>query len=69
MKRLSTILLLTALASLTAACKSSSNSEELPCTCGTPDADVEGCAHASCMAGKTNPDNPQCVCGTLSLQH
>ena len=51
------------------ACRSSSSSSlrEVPCTCGTPQADMQGCAHATCLAGKQNPDNPECVCGALSI--
>jgi hypothetical protein len=39
----------------------------LPCTCGTPEADLEGCAHWLCLEGQNNPENPDCVCGSLSL--
>ena len=49
------------------ACRSSSSLREVPCTCGTPKADMQGCAHATCLAGKQNPDNPECVCGALSI--
>jgi hypothetical protein len=62
---------LLALLLLPLACKSSKSSagaEDIPCTCGTPEADMEGCAHALCLAGKTNPENPDCVCGGLSIQ-
>ena len=38
---------------------------ELPCTCGTDDAAFHGCAHTLCVAGQTNPDNPDCVCGSI----
>ena len=37
------------------------------CNCGTPLGDLEGCAHPACMAGKNNPDNPDCVCGTIEI--
>jgi len=40
---------------------------EIPCTCGTPMGDLEGCAHPDCLAGRNNPDNPDCVCGTLEI--
>jgi hypothetical protein len=30
-------------------------------------ADVEGCAHHACLSGHRNPDNPDCVCGTLTI--
>lgn len=49
-------------------CRSTSASSENPCTCGTPEAAMDGCAHPLCLAGKTNPDNPECVCGTLSFE-
>ena len=49
-------------------CRSGGGSAaNIPCTCGTPEADLEGCAHPTCLAGKTNPDNPDCVCGSLSI--
>lgn len=38
-----------------------------PCTCGTPEAAVESCLHPLCVAGETNPDNPECACGTLTF--
>lgn len=53
------------LLALVPACKSTH--EDIPCTCGTPMADVEGCAHPSCLAGEANPDNPDCVCGKLEI--
>ena len=49
------------------ACRSSAPRGDAPCTCGQPAADVEGCAHSACMSGHRNPDNPDCVCGTLSI--
>ncbi len=56
------------LLALAAACKSSSNgAAEIACTCGDPATDFAGCAHPSCIAGHTNPDNPDCVCGTMSI--
>ena len=48
-------------------CRSSGSRNEVPCTCGTPATDMEGCAHHSCVMGKRNPDNPDCVCGALSI--
>ena len=70
MTRISTALFLLCLTGLPLACKSSSSEArtEVPCTCGTPAADIEGCAHATCLAGKTNPDNPDCVCGALNIE-
>ena len=50
------------------ACRSTDKkAAELPCTCGTAEADFQGCPHASCLAGRNNPDNPLCVCGTMSI--
>ena len=40
----------------------------IECTCGTPEAMLEGCAHPLCVAGENNPDNPDCVCGTLTFE-
>jgi hypothetical protein len=48
-------------------CRSGGSRDEVPCTCGTPVADIEGCAHHACVKGMRNPDNPDCVCGTLSI--
>jgi len=50
-------------------CRSSSPApaHQLACTCGTPEADLQGCPNASCLQGKRNPDNPDCVCGTLTI--
>jgi hypothetical protein len=47
--------------------KSHDASHSAPCTCGQPEADMEGCAHDACMHGQRNPANPDCVCGTLSI--
>jgi hypothetical protein len=49
------------------ACRSTAAHGEVPCTCGQPAADIEGCAHSACVKGQRNPDNPDCVCGTLSI--
>jgi hypothetical protein len=69
MKTLSTFLLAALLTALPSSCKSSSAdaSADVPCRCGTAQADLEGCAHPACRAGKTNPDNPDCVCGQLEI--
>jgi hypothetical protein len=48
-------------------CRSSSPADDVPCICGTPEADMQGCPHSTCMHGKRNPDNPDCVCGNLSI--
>ena len=66
-------LFLSALLVVPLACKSDEPAaperSEAPvsCTCGDAATDFEGCAHALCIAGKNNPDNPNCVCGDLSL--
>ena len=66
-KKILSILLASSLAASSLACKSSRTAAEVPCTCGTPESDIEGCAHATCLAGKTNSENPDCVCGALSI--
>ncbi len=49
-------------------CRSASEEHaDVPCTCGSPVADIEGCAHPSCLEGERNPDNPDCVCGSLTI--
>ena len=63
----SCLLVLLALSGLSLGCRSGAARDEVPCTCGDPVADLEGCAHAQCLQGKLNPDNPSCVCGTLSI--
>jgi hypothetical protein len=60
-------LALALLATLPLACRSNSSSADVPCRCGTELGDLEGCAHPACMAGKNNPDNPNCVCGTIEI--
>jgi len=68
MKTLSVVLLTAFLLALPSSCKSSdAEAKAVPCRCGTPEADLEGCAHPTCMAGKTNSANPDCVCGTLDI--
>lgn len=52
-------------------CKMFSNEasgEAIACNCGTPEADLEGCACSNCMGGDGNSDNPDCVCGPLSFE-
>lgn len=66
-------LFLAAVLVLPLSCKSEESAEagrgeaNLPCTCGEGSTDFEGCANALCIAGKQNPDNPNCVCGEISL--
>lgn len=52
---------------LPTSCTSSAPAEDVPCRCGTPLGDLEGCAHSKCRDGKNNPDNPDCVCGSLEI--
>ena len=68
MKTLSALFLAALVVALPLACKSAEpDSDEVPCVCGTQIGDLEGCAHASCRDGKSNPDNPDCVCGKLEI--
>ena len=57
---------------LTAACRTDDAAQadhaSVPCTCGTAETDVVGCSHQACLAGERNPDNPDCVCGTLDIR-
>jgi hypothetical protein len=39
----------------------------VPCICGQPEADLEGCAHHACLAGERNPENVDCVCGAMKI--
>lgn len=55
------------LAGLSFACHSTSSAADVPCICGTPEADLQGCPHRTCLAGQRNPDNAACVCGGLTL--
>jgi hypothetical protein len=77
--RLATALCLATLAflSILGGCRSSdedgapgenAGTVSFPCTCGTPEAALEGCLHAACVSGEGNPDNPDCVCGPLSFE-
>ncbi len=38
------------------------------CTCGEPETAFDGCIHPLCLSGEGNPDNPDCVCGPLTLE-
>jgi hypothetical protein len=69
MKILTSLLLAASFLALPLACKSSSSSSaaDIPCTCGTPMGDLEGCANPLCMSGKNNPANPKCVCGKIDI--
>ena len=67
MKTLFLILLLAAGPASLGCRSSSAHADTIPCTCGQPGTDFEGCAHPSCLAGERNPDNPDCVCGPLRI--
>jgi hypothetical protein len=61
-------LLFLALLLLPLGCRSTSTDSDIPCNCGTPEAAMQGCLHPKCVSGEGNPDNPECVCGTLSIK-
>lgn len=61
------LLFLVLVCSTSLACRSGAKHDDVPCTCGTPEADFHGCAHHLCLAGQRNPENPDCVCGTLTI--
>ena len=46
---------------------SSTADVDFPCICGTPEGAISCCLHPQCMSGEGNPDNADCVCGTLTL--
>ena len=50
-------------------CRSNEAREEVvvPCVCGDPVEDMQGCAHPQCLHGERNPANLDCVCGGLSI--
>ena len=65
--------LLTSLALLLVlgACKSNDKTDQyadVPCTCGTHEAMIEGCAHPLCVSGEGNPDNADCVCAPIDFK-
>ena len=60
-------LVLLALCLLPLACRSGAKRTEVACTCGQPETDFRGCAHHLCSSRHRNPENPDCVCGTLSI--
>ena len=65
------LVLLAGLAGLFACSTPREDAVEMPaivCTCGQPDADFEGCLDPLCVSGAGNPDNPDCVCGRLSIE-
>lgn len=54
-----------------AGCQSEDSDKEtagdFPCICGTPEAAMMECLHPLCQSGEGNSENPDCVCGTLSI--
>jgi hypothetical protein len=67
MKTLSVLFLLTF---ALAGCRSDGSGQEstdFPCICGTPEAAMKCCLHPLCLSGEGNPENPDCVCGTISI--
>jgi len=63
------LLILTAALALTACGSNSSKADyDVPCICGTDEAQIDGCAHPACIADEHNPDNPDCVCGTMTFE-
>lgn len=69
--RTSLLTLTAALALTLAACGSHAPQDEqagAPCICGTDEALLDGCAHPLCLADQRNPENPYCVCGTLTFE-
>lgn len=74
MRQLSiTVLLAAALAAAlsVSSCKSQRHSppdydpSAVTCICGQPEERFDGCHHPLCMRGEGNPENPDCVCGSL----
>lgn len=62
-------LVLAALVALAASsCISNGTADDFPCICGTPEAAIDACLHPLCADNETNPDNPDCACGTLSFE-
>jgi hypothetical protein len=45
----------------------SSDNHDFPCICGTADAALNSCLHSTCVSGEGNDENPDCACGTLSI--
>jgi hypothetical protein len=66
-----TFLLSISLALCLGACKSPSDKgsfADVPCTCGTPEAAIDGCSNSRCISGEGTPDNPDCVCSPIDLE-
>ena len=53
-----------------AACKSGDHHDsvsDVPCTCGTPEAAIDGCASACCVSGEGNAENSDCACSAVEI--
>ena len=53
-----------------AACKSAEHHDsvaEVACTCGTPEASIDGCASACCVSGEGNPEKSECACAPIEI--
>jgi hypothetical protein len=47
--------------------RQSSDLSSVTCTCGRPEAVIDGCAHLLCVRRDGNPENPDCICGPMTL--
>ncbi|MFT7484830.1 MAG: hypothetical protein ACI9F9_000674 [Candidatus Paceibacteria bacterium] len=53
-----------------AGCRSQeSDAHQFPCICGSPEAAINACLHLDCASGEGNDENPDCACGTLSIEN
>ena len=54
-----------------AGCRSDDSSQmsadDFECICGTPENAINSCLHPDCVSGQGNDKNPDCHCGTLSI--
>jgi hypothetical protein len=64
---LSLLFLLAAVVGCKSSGASSSSAADFPCTCGKPEAAFEACVHPACAKGQSNPDNPDCACGKMTI--
>jgi len=68
MRRLSRALALAGVMILDACSSTGGHDASVPkCTCGTLAGEVNGCHHPACASGHTNPDNPKCHCGPITV--
>ncbi len=61
--------LLLTLALFATSCRTQDHRQEIefPCICGTSEAALEACLHTLCVNDESNPDNPDCICGSLNI--